>query len=154
MKKFIYIVVAFLVVFLIGCSKEESVRVFSFSGEDDILSVHNGVIILNVDKEIFHGGELKIKSDDIKDIRKFSTSFYITGSTNKRILVSNVVSDETKDNNVDLKIDKKLPSIASEKLDISSIDKLKSNLYFELKTEDNNGEEKIYILKLKVEEIE
>ncbi len=153
MKKFVYILFALLLVFLIGCSKEESVRVFSFSGEDDTLSVHNGVIILNADKEIFHGGELIVKSEDIKDIRKFSTSFYITGSTNKNTIISNIVSDETKDNKADLKVDKKLPSTASKKLDIPSIENLESNLYFELKVEDNNGEEKIYTLQLKVEEI-
>ena len=69
-----------------GCStspesdEEQSLKVYSFSGENEYISVSNGVIILDGKDEICYGGDLKVMSDDFADITAYSTTIYISGS--------------------------------------------------------------------------
>lgn len=58
-------------VLLAGCNtstesnEEQSLKVYSFSGENEYISVSNGVIILDGKNEICYGGDLKVISDDL-----------------------------------------------------------------------------------------
>lgn len=58
-------------VLLAGCNtssesnEEQSLKVYSFSGENEYISVSNGVIILDGKDEICYGGDLKVMSDDL-----------------------------------------------------------------------------------------
>lgn len=67
-------------VLLAGCNtstesnEEQSLKVYSFSGENEYISVSNGVIILDGKNEICYGGDLKVISDDFVDITTYSTT--------------------------------------------------------------------------------
>lgn len=71
-----------------GCStspesdEEQSLKVYSFSGENEYISVSNGVIILDGKDEICYGGDLKVMSDDFADI----TAVFV----NKKVLQKGV----------------------------------------------------------------
>ena len=87
-------------VLLTGCNtssesnEEQSLKVYSFSGENEYISVSNGVIILDGKEEICYGGDLKVMSDDFSDITTYSTTVYINGSE-KETLLSNGVDNQT-----------------------------------------------------------
>jgi len=79
-------------VLLAGCNissennEEQSLKVYSFSGENEYISVSNGVIILDGKDEICYGGDLKVTSDDFGDITTYSTTIYINGSEKEPLL--------------------------------------------------------------------
>ena len=50
----------------------------SFSGENEYISVSNGVIILDGKDEICYGGDLKVMSDDFANITTYSTTIYLS----------------------------------------------------------------------------
>ena len=72
MKKIATIILSLLVctVLFTGCgnssksSQEQSLKVYSFSGNSESISVSNGVIVLSGKDEICYGGNLKVMSDD------------------------------------------------------------------------------------------
>ena len=72
MKKIMAVMLSLLActVLLAGCNtssesnEEQSLKVYSFSGENEYISVSNGVIILDGKDEICYGGDLKVMSDD------------------------------------------------------------------------------------------
>ena len=82
MKKIMAATLSLLVcaVLLAGCNtssennEEQSLKVYSFSGENEYISVSNGVIILDGKDEICYGGDLKVTSDDFGDITTYSTT--------------------------------------------------------------------------------
>ena len=98
MKKIMAVMLSLLacMVLLAGCNtsfesnEEQPLKVYSFSGENEYISVSNGVIILDGKDEICYGGDLKVMSDDFSDITTYSTTIYINGSE-KAILLSNVL---------------------------------------------------------------
>lgn len=138
-----------------GCSassekdEEKSLKVYSFSGENDDISVSNGVIILDDKDEICYGGNLKIMSDDFTDITTYSTTIYINGHE-KEILLSNSVDDQTGET---IDASGNIGEISGDFLKDSDVDKLAHNLWFELKTTNCNGEENAYRLQLQTTEI-
>ena len=76
MKKIMAVMLSLLActVLLAGCNtssesnEEQSLKVYSFSGENEYISVSNGVIILDGKDEICYGGDLKVMSDDFANI--------------------------------------------------------------------------------------
>lgn len=82
MKKIMTVMLSLLActVLLAGCNtssesnEEQSLKVYSFSGENEYISVSNGVIILDGKDEICYGGDLKVMSDDFADITTYSTT--------------------------------------------------------------------------------
>ena len=63
-----------LILELTGCGKaeQEPLRVYSFSGENEQLTVSNGIIVFNGSEEIFSGGDLKAADDSFLDINGFN----------------------------------------------------------------------------------
>ena len=102
MKKIMAVMLSLLActVLLTGCNtssesnEEQPLKVYSFSGENEYISVSNGVIILDGKDEICYGGDLKVMSDDFANITTYSTTIYINGSE-KETLLSNGVDDQT-----------------------------------------------------------
>ena len=98
MKKIMAVVLWLLActALLVGCNtssksnEEQSLKVYSFSGENKYISVSNGVIILDGKDEICYGGDLKVMSDDFSDITTYLTTIYINGSE-KEISLSIIV---------------------------------------------------------------
>ena len=142
-------------VLLAGCNtssesnEEQSLKVYSFSGENEYISVSNGVIILDGKDEICYGGDLKVMSDDFADITTYSTTIYINGSE-KETLLSNGVDDQTGGT---IDVSGNIGKISGDILRDSDADKLTDNLWFELKTTNLSGEENTYQVQLKTTEI-
>ena len=157
MKKIMAATLSLLVcaVLLAGCNtssennEEQSLKVYSFSGENEYISVSNGVIILDGKDEICYGGDLKVTSDDFGDITTYSTTIYINGSE-KEPLLSNSVDDQT-GGTIDLSGN--IGKIYGDILKDRDADKLTDNLWFELKTTNLRGEENTYQVQLETTEI-
>ena len=157
MKKIMAVMLSLLActVLLAGCNtssesnEEQSLKVYSFSGENEYISVSNGVIILDGKDEICYGGDLKVMSDDFSDITTYSTTIYINGSE-KETLLSNGVDDQT---GGIIDVFGNIGRISGDILRDSNVDKLTDNLWFELKTISLNGEKKIYQVQLETTEI-
>ena len=157
MKKKMEVMLSLLActVLLAGCNtssesnEEQPLKVYSFSGENEHISVSNGIIILDGKDEICYGGDLKAMSDDFTDITTYSTTIYINGSE-KEILLSNSVDDQTGGT---IDVSGNIGKISGDILRDSDADKLTDNLWFELKTTNLSGEENTYQLQLKTTEI-
>ena len=157
MKKIMAVMLSLLActVLLAGCNtspesnEEQPLKVYSFSGENEYISVSNGVIILDGKEEICYGGDLKVMSDDFSDITTYSTTVYINGSE-KETLLSNGVDNQT-DGTID--VSGNIGKISGDILRDSDADKLTDNLWFELKTTNLSGEEKTYQVQLETTEI-
>ncbi|MCQ5339204.1 hypothetical protein [Eubacterium ventriosum] len=157
MKKKMEVMLSLLActVLLAGCNtssesnEEQPLKVYSFSGENEHISVSNGIIILDGKDEICYGGDLKAMSDDFTDITTYSTTIYINGS-GKEILLSNSVDDQTGGT---IDVSGNIGKISGDILRDSDADKLTDNLWFELKTTNLSGEENTYQVQLKTTEI-
>ena len=157
MKKKMEVMLSLLActVLLAGCNtssesnEEQPLKVYSFSGENEHISVSNGVIILDGKDEICYGGDLKAMSDDFTDITTYSTTIYINGSE-KEILLSNSVDDQTGGT---IDVSGNIGKISGYILRDSDADKLTDNMWFELKTTNLSGEENTYQVQLKTTEI-
>ena len=157
MKKKMEVMLSLLActVLLAGCNtssesnEEQPLKVYSFSGENEHISVSNGVIILDGKDEICYGGDLKAMSDDFTDITTYSTTIYINGSE-KEILLSNSVDDQTGGT---IDVSGNIGKISGYILRDSDADKLTDNLWFELKTTNLSGEENTYQVQIKTTEI-
>ncbi len=157
MKKIMQVILSLLActVLLAGCNttsesnEEQSLKVYSFSGENEYISVSNGVIILDGKDEICYGGDLKVMSNDFADVTTYLTTIYINGSE-KIILLSNSVDDQT---GRTIDVSGNIGKISGDILRDSDADKLTDNLWFELKTTNLSGEENIYQVQLETIEI-
>ena len=144
MKKIMAVMLSLLActVLLAGCNnfsesnEEQSLKAYSFSGENEYISVSNGVIILDGKEEICYGGDLKVMSDNFSDITTYSTTIYINGRE-KETLLSNSVDDQTGET---IDVSGNIGKISGDVLRDSD-DKLTDNLWFELKTTNLSGEE-------------
>lgn len=152
MRKISVILFATLVccVLLSGCGNEstrESLVVYSFSGENEMFSISNGVIVLNEGEEIFYGGNLV---GELSDIVAYSMTFYIQSGSDNIVLLSNSVTDMTGGT---IGIAGETGKISGDVLKRAEEDDLQNNLYFELKTTNLDGEENTYQLQLTVTEV-
>ena len=145
-----------LILALTGCGKaeQEPLRVYSFSGENEQLTVSNGIIVLNGTEETFVGGDLKVTGDFFDDITSYSTTFYTMSGSEKDIILSNSVVDMTGET-VNVSCD--LGQISGEsiirRIKIDDVNDLENVLYFELTTKNKNGEENVYQLQISLTEI-
>ena len=156
MKKHEYKVIYVLLItvlctcLLLGCSSkpaEEPLVVYSFSGENEMFSISNGVIVLNEGEEIFYGGNL---DGELSDIIAYSMTFYIQSGSDDIVLLSNSVTDMTGGT---IGIAGETGKISGDVLKRAEEDDLQNNLYFELKTTNLDGEENTYQLQLTVTEV-
>lgn len=126
---------------------EEPLVVYSFSGENEMFSISNGVIVLNEGEEIFYGGNL---DGELSDIIAYSMTFYIQSGSDDIVLLSNSVTDMTGGT---IGIAGETGKISGDVLKNAEEDDLQNNLYFELKTTNLGGEKNTYQLQLTVTEI-
>lgn len=158
MKKAIIVLLALFTTALLftGCGslsgkgQEQSFKVYSFSGENDVISVSNGVIVLDDKDEICYGGNLKVDPDEFIDIVAYSVTVYLYIDNEKEILMSNSVEDMT-GGIIDAPCD--IGKVSGDIIKNNDIDKLNDNLWIEFKTTDLNGENDTYQLQLKMTEI-
>lgn len=140
---------------LTGCNnssknnEEQLLKVYSFSGENEYISVSNGIIILENQEEICYGGDLKVMSDDFNDITKYSTTIYINGNKKDPLLSKNV-NDQTGGT---LNVNGKIGIISGDVFKENELNQLNEDLWLELKTINMDGKQKTYTLPLKTIEI-
>lgn len=151
-----------LILFLVltGCSTSDATTikepvVYSFNGENEQFTITNGVIILNATEEVFYGGNLDLKQDELfSDVTSFSTTFYTMADGEKKTILSNAVTDMTENSvNVTGDLGKISGAEALLSTKIDDVRELQNNLYFEITTTNLNGEEKTYQLQLSLMEI-
>lgn len=126
---------------------EEQTIVHSFSGENEMFSISNGVIVLTPAEEVFYGGILEGK---LTDIVAYEATFYIPSDIDDKILLSNKVADMTGGT---ISIAGETGKVSGDILKEAELDELQNNLYFELKTTNLEGKENTYSLQLMVTEI-
>lgn len=155
MKKITMILLLTCMVLFTGCesfslsNQDQSLKVYSFNGENKFISISNGVIIIDTKEEICYGGDLKVSQNEFSDITTYSATLFINGSE-KKILLSDSVDDQTGGT---LVIADNLGKISGDIISDSDIDKLTDNLWFTLKTTNLSGKENTYQIKLDVTEI-
>ena len=155
-KSKMLVFLAILMLALVGCEKveNEQLTVYSFSGENEQLSISNGIIVLNGTKEIFTGGNLKVSDDFFNNITSYYTTFYIMSGDKKDVILSNNVVDMTGDTvNVSSDLGQISGDSAISRIKIDDTSDLKNILYFELTTKDRDGKENVYLLQLPLTEI-
>lgn len=155
-KSKVLVFLAILMLALVGCEKveQEQLTVYSFSGENEQLSISNGIIVLNGTEEIFTGGDLKVTDDFFNNITSYSTTFYIMSGDKKDVILSNNVVDTTGDTvNVSSDLGQISGDSAIRRIKIDDTSDLKNILYFELTTKDRDGKENVYQLQLSLSEI-
>ena len=151
MKKLIALVFAFVFVLgLVGSSNnQEEVATLSFRGEHEYFAISNGSIVLSDKEEVFDGGDLEITQSGVfETVASYSTTFYTLTDGEQRTILSNSVIDQTGGS---VNVDSDLGSISGEGIlgnEVKSVDDLKENLWFELKTTDLDGKENVYQIQL------
>ena len=160
-KSKVLVFMAILLLTLAGCEKveQEQLTVYSFSGENEQLSISNGIIILNGTEETFSGGDLKVSDDFFDNITSYSTTFYIMAGDEKDVItydviLSNGMVDMTGDTvNISGDLGQISGDSAIRRIKIDGTSDLKNILYFELTTKDMDGNENVYQLELSLTEI-
>ena len=155
-KSKVLVFMAILLLTLAGCEKveQEQLTVYSFSGENEQLSISNGIIILNGTEETFSGGDLKVSDDFFDNIASYSTTFYIMAGDEKDVILSNGMVDMTGDTvNISGDLGQISGDSAIRRIKIDGTSDLKNIFYFELTTKDMDGNENVYQLELSLTEI-
>ena len=153
MKKIAFLLFGILLLSLVGCTNRNKVNnVYSFSGERDEFRVINGVVDLGgEDISTFYGGELEIKRDDFKNIKEYSTRFYIEEGKEEWTILNN----STKHVNGTFELtNQELGQIFGAILKTNSESKsLEEHLCFELIVTYENGKKETFKIPMHVEPV-
>ena len=155
MKKLMTFVLALICMLgMVGCgdTEQEQAAAYSFRGEHTYFTISNGSIILSDTEEVFDGGDLQItQPEKFEEVASYSTTFYTLIDGERRIILSNRVTDQT-GGSVNFSGDLGTGSASGQGIliggKVESIDTLKENLWFELETTDLSGEENVYQIQL------
>lgn len=169
MKKLTAFLLALVCVLgLAGCSgpgqdvQEKISAVYSFRGENDIFGISNGVIVLGMDKDTFHGGNLEIMQNALfSNVASYSITFYTIHKGEKRIIIEHeVVFNTVLVPNPNIDGDSIAGSSGKDFLfgnkdesKLESLDDLKNSFWVELKVKDLDGKESVYQLQLTATEV-
>ena len=157
MKKLIALALASVCVLaLAGCNdtKEEQIATYSFRGENEYFAIANGSIVLSDTEEVFDGGDLEITQvDPFEEVASYSVTFYTLRDGERRIILSNSVIDQTGGS---VNVNGDLGRAAGDGIIVGdkaeTIDELRENLWFELKTTNLSGTENTYQVQLTLTE--
>lgn len=151
MKKIssVFLALAMVLMFA-GCGKaeQEPARVYSFHGENELLSVTNGVMVMAEGNDVFYGGDLQVAEEVGAGIVSYTTGFYflLDGERDDFFRMVLVNAGEM------LLENRSLGSVSGngvfhkDKIQQSSFDSWKDSLFFELTTVDKVGTEQVYTL--------
>ena len=130
---------------------EQGSVIYSFSGEDDSISVSNGVIVLDAKEETLYGGDFKYKKSESDSIVKYSTTIYFESGGERVVLMSHSVEDMSGEIIKD--IAGNMGKMSGNGLRIKDIDKFVNDFWFALETTDLNGKKHTYQLQLQLTSI-
>lgn len=144
---------------LAGCEKTESSQslvVYSFHGENELLAVHNGIIVIRDGAEVFDGGDLEVQEDFPSEITSYTTEFYyLSGNKEKTILTHSVVDQTGNQISVEgdmgrISGDGAIFGLGAQDQELAD---LQNGLYFELTTIDQSGTQNVYQIQMSVSEV-
>ena len=144
---------------LAGCEKTESSQslvVYSFNGENELLAVHNGIIVIRDGAEVFDGGDLEVQEDFPSEITSYTTEFYyLSGNKEKTILTHSVVDQTGNQISVEgdmgrISGDGAIFGLGAQDQELAD---LQNGLYFELTTIDQSGTQNVYQVQMSVSEV-
>lgn len=144
---------------LAGCEKAEPNRplaVYSFHGENEQLTIHNGVIVISDGKDVFYGGDLEAKEDFPSEITSYTTKFYFLSDNKENTILSHSVVDQTGNQ---ISIGGDLGTISGDgailgvEVDEKELADLQNNLIFELIATDQSGNQNVYQVQMSVSEV-
>ena len=156
-------VILILLAALAGCSQgnsnpapatgsQDEFRVFVISGENNLIEISDGIIILTPGLEQFVGGELSFKGDELSGIKDFSTEFYFYLDGDKTVINSSSASIEGSEEG--MIVNSNMGSTYSETLFSPEVwDTIFESLHFALSGTFINGETFEYNITLNVTEI-
>ena len=163
MKKLISVILALMCIFsLFGCSadkdisKTEKTEVYTFSGENEYISVINGAVIIDPEEETFVGGELRILQDEIaEDTVCWSEEFYVFRDGEKKIIQKNIMNDESGGAKVSVSGDLGKISGANviNEYNGTDEDSFVDNLFFVFTVRNSEGIKKTYEIQMKVKKV-
>lgn len=145
-----------IILFLVGChsiQEEQPTLVYSFKGENEGLSISNGVIVLSPTQQILYGGELKNNRGDLLNLLNYSMEFFILSDDGKDVLLVSSASDMTESDRMSISEAKLLPSRSGGTFTTNIQNNIKNNFYFELTITKTNGDQENYQIKLDVTEV-
>ena len=153
MKKLISLLLAVLSFLLLAaCNnmEQEQVSTYSFRGVHDYFTISNGSIVLSGIEEVFDGGDLEVTQSGVfEEAASYTTTFYTLTNGEHRTILSNSAIDQT---GGAIRVEGDLGKAYGKGLmigsKVESIDELRENLWFELKTTDLNGKENVYQIQL------
>lgn len=155
MKKIYVILFCIFLLIITGCSskKENTQKIYSFSGESQSCSLNNGVIVNSTNGSTFYSGILKVNEDEFKEVTSITACFYVLINKEKTALLNHSITNEDKDSLSinQMNITSKTTSESGYQKDI--IAALKDHMYLELKVTKKNGKTKNYRLPMEVVEI-
>lgn len=160
MKKIIASILAVICFFmLVGCSNEtndEKVKVFTFYGENDYISVTNGTAVLCGEEEVFSGGTLEVLNEEaFADAVYWSSEFYIAKDGEEKIVTKSIVEDLSEPASVSISGD--LGKMSGP--DIITVygyedtEDFVNNLFMRFTVRNAQGEESTYELHMQVEQV-
>ena len=137
------------IMFFLFKGKEET-KVYSFSGSNDELKIHNGVIILSPQKQVVYGGEVEYIGPKRTHIKSYSKTIYIHDEEDV-VLKSRAsfgVEGDGFSFPAESELNKENGWISSEELlTEQQIKELEENLYYQLEMIKDDGE----IIKLPIQ---
>ena len=140
---------------LAGCSskwtqEEAALRVVSFSGSDALISVENGIIVLNGRRDAFYGGALTVEADAFGPARGFEQTFYLETAEGRRVVSSNAAMDMTGE---PIALSDELARASGDIFSAADEAALANGLRFELTVIGMDGEEWTHALDLELRQI-
>lgn len=153
-KRFAAIALIVILLFIItSCTKpEDQTEVYSFSGENENISINNGLIIVTKDLEKFIGGDLSFKGEEPLDVKGYFERFFFYKDGNEETILNNATTTEGATEG--LHISSELGSISSENLFYNNdLELIKGSLNFLINGELINGESFEYDLTLVVKKV-
>lgn len=162
-----------MILFLVGCNSvenvvkievqseeqykmknEEQTTVYSFKGENEGLSLDNGVIVLSATQQTLYGGELQNNQEDLSDILNYSVEFFILSDEGKQKLFTYATGEMTEENERLTRENLIVPGVTSKEIFTTNIqDNIRNNFYVEVTINKTNDVKESYQIKLESTEV-
>ena len=149
-------IIALLVIALClitSCTKQQKeIEIYSFSGENDTITINNSLIIVTDGLEKFIGGDLTFKGEELSDVKYYVTKFFFYKNGIETTILNNSQSIEGTTKGTHISPD--MGSISSEDLFYGNdLELIKQSLNFTLSGIFMNGENFEYNVVLKAKKV-
>lgn len=144
---------------LVGCGDEAAskptaedseVTVYSVTGSNEVMEVHDGVIVAASEEQTIYGGKLQLRGVDVSKISNYRTEFYVLRDGEKEKVLISEHRDETGDGNI---FSETLAGAEGELMTEEALAELEDNFYLEVSYETVDGEKDSRTLKLNLDKV-